>query len=258
MRIYIIRHGETEWNKLGRLQGRTDIPLNETGRELTRRVGYALRDIPFSRVISSPLGRAVETARLVLEGQKMEQDQQLVLKSGKEREEWKENRADREEAPNVVTDERLQEVGFGIYEGYAVPSKHFCGASGYMIPDEEFCDFFDAPEKYHPPKGGENFASLFTRTGDFLEELAGFAVRKERKEMPETGENSDSGQRASATRENWLISTHGATSRALLANIKGTSLEDFWKQGVPKNCSVSIAETENGEWRLLKQDVIYY
>ena len=58
--------------------------------------------------------------------------------------------------------------------------------------------------------------------------------------------------------ENWLISAHGATSRALLANIKGTSLEDFWKQGVPKNCSVSIAETENGEWRLLKQDVIYY
>lgn len=254
MRIYIIRHGETEWNKLGRLQGRTDIPLNETGRELARRVGYALRDIPFSRAISSPLSRAVETARLVLEGQKIKQDQQLVLEGGKERREWKENRAESEAAPNVVTDERLQEMSFGIYEGYTAASNHFPATPGYPAPDAEFHNFFDMPARYHAPQGGESFEQLLARTGDFLRELAGMNDA----DGSEDALNKDGMHKERKKQENWLISAHGATSRALLANIKGTPLEDFWKQGVPKNCSVSIAETENGGWRLLEQDVIYY
>ena len=66
MKIYIIRHGQTEWNKSGRLQGQTDIALNENGKELAVKVGYALKEISFDRVISSPLARAVETAQLVL------------------------------------------------------------------------------------------------------------------------------------------------------------------------------------------------
>ena len=255
MRIYMIRHGETEWNKLGRLQGRTDIPLNETGRELARRVGYALRDIPFSRAISSPLSRAVETARLVLEGQK----DQAVLQPGSNSRE----NGDREmalskggsgEILEVVTDERLQEMSFGVYEGYTAASNHFPATPGYPTPDAEFHNFFDEPARYHAPQGGESFEQLLARTRDFLEELAAMNGEDETKDVLK----KDGTHRIVKKQENWLISAHGATSRALLANIKGTSLEDFWKHGVPKNCSVSIAETENGEWRLLKQDVIYY
>lgn len=47
MKIYIIRHGETDWNKVRRLQGRSDIPLNEEGRRLARITGEALSKCEF-------------------------------------------------------------------------------------------------------------------------------------------------------------------------------------------------------------------
>ena len=62
MRLYIIRHGETEWNHTFRLQGQTDIPLNENGRVLAQVTARALQPIPFDLCISSPLKRAKETA----------------------------------------------------------------------------------------------------------------------------------------------------------------------------------------------------
>lgn len=46
--------------------------------------------------------------------------------------------------------------------------------------------------------------------------------------------------------------------RALLAAIKGLSPEDFWQNGVPKNCAVSIVDLEDGAWIIKEQDVVYY
>ena len=63
-RIVLVRHGETEWSAAGRHTGRTDIPLTDAGREQARRVGRALAGRTFATVLTSPLGRAVETARL--------------------------------------------------------------------------------------------------------------------------------------------------------------------------------------------------
>jgi phosphoserine phosphatase len=62
MRIYLVRHGETEWNREGVFRGRKDFPLNETGRAQARKTGdyFAGKDI--SRIYSSPLTRALETA----------------------------------------------------------------------------------------------------------------------------------------------------------------------------------------------------
>ncbi len=63
-RLVLARHGETEWSKAGRHTGRTDIPLTDVGREQARRLGAALAGRTFSHVVSSPLIRAIETARL--------------------------------------------------------------------------------------------------------------------------------------------------------------------------------------------------
>ena len=55
MILYVIRHGETAWNKVRRLQGQTDIPLAEEGIRLARETGIGMKDIPIDLVISSPL-----------------------------------------------------------------------------------------------------------------------------------------------------------------------------------------------------------
>ncbi len=68
-RILAIRHGETAWNVDGRIQGHLDIPLNATGRVQAKRLAGALagRDA-IDLIVSSDLGRALETARIVADG----------------------------------------------------------------------------------------------------------------------------------------------------------------------------------------------
>jgi probable phosphoglycerate mutase len=62
--VWLVRHGETEWARLGRHTGRTDIPLTDTGRDQARGLGQALADHAFGLVLTSPLSRAVDTAAL--------------------------------------------------------------------------------------------------------------------------------------------------------------------------------------------------
>lgn len=62
--IWLVRHGETEWSASGRHTGRTDIPLTQRGIELGSRIRAALQGHEFALVLSSPLQRATETARL--------------------------------------------------------------------------------------------------------------------------------------------------------------------------------------------------
>lgn len=138
MRLYIIRHGETEWNVLKRFQGRSDIPLNDEGRRLAGITAHALADVPFTRVFTSPLKRAFETA--------------MIIKGSRD-------------IP-VIEEPRIIEIGFGEYEGLC------CGEDNYNIPDPEFMNFFDKPQAYKPPKGAESIAELRQRTADFFEELA--------------------------------------------------------------------------------------
>ena len=65
MKLYITRHGETEWNQLNKVLGRPDIPLNEKGLEQARVAGEGLADIPFDVIYCSPLSRAAETAEII-------------------------------------------------------------------------------------------------------------------------------------------------------------------------------------------------
>ncbi|OUZ09651.1 histidine phosphatase family protein [Bacillus pumilus] len=64
--ICLVRHGETDWNAAKRIQGRTDIPLNNTGKWQAEQTGLYLKDAHWDVVISSPLTRAKETAHLIL------------------------------------------------------------------------------------------------------------------------------------------------------------------------------------------------
>lgn len=137
MKIYMIRHGETDWNTKKLLQGKTDIPLNENGRELARVTAEGLKDVPFDLIFTSPLGRARETAE-ILRGER--------------------------QIP-IIEDERIQEISFGPYEGFC------CSKEGYNIPDPTFIKAFTAPGEYVPPAGAESIAELCERTTDFLHSL---------------------------------------------------------------------------------------
>lgn len=137
MRLYLIRHGVTDWNNEKRLQGKSDIPLNAFGELLAKETGEVLRDIPFDLAYTSPLIRARRTAELVI---------------GKR-------------SVPILDDPRIEEIGLGIYEGL------ICKGEGSEIRDPNFFHFFHAPELYQPPEGGESFEELLQRTGSFLEEL---------------------------------------------------------------------------------------
>lgn len=63
-KIYLIRHGETEWSRSGQHTGRTDIPLTAHGEDKARELGQRLRDIQFARVLTSPRQRARRTCEL--------------------------------------------------------------------------------------------------------------------------------------------------------------------------------------------------
>jgi probable phosphoglycerate mutase len=77
-RLYLVRHGETEWARLGRHTGRTDVPLTEAGRLQARAIADRLAGVRLGRVLSSPLSRALETARLAGYGDVVEVEPDLA------------------------------------------------------------------------------------------------------------------------------------------------------------------------------------
>ncbi len=133
MEIYLVRHGETAYNQEERYQGHTDIPLNEAGRAIAHAAARMLHDVPFDRVFSSPLIRAVETAQIIAA------DHGLP----------------------VETDERLTEISFGTSEGSYI-------ADMKANPGHPLHNFIEHPERYVPTGGAESFDSLYARSLDFL------------------------------------------------------------------------------------------
>lgn len=134
MLIYLVRHGETAWNKKKRLQGQTNIPLNEYGEKLAQKTAEALKDVPFDRVFSSPLIRAEKTAEILSAGSGLP----------------------------VFTDRRLTEMNFGIAEGLPLPFIRRCP---FLRINK--C-FFDPSHYTRPVPGGERIQDVQERGMAFL------------------------------------------------------------------------------------------
>lgn len=196
MLLYMIRHGETDWNKARKLQGRSDIPLNAYGICLAEETKKGLQDVVFDAAFTSPLQRAKKTAEIILEGRKVE----------------------------LIEDERIIEIGFGVFEGQS-------------FGQEGFENFFTKPEAYIPPEGGESFLELKQREADFLNELF---------------------QNPNYQDSTILISTHGAALCGLLSVMKDSPVEKFWEGGLHKNCGLSIVEVKNGKPEILKEAIVLY
>lgn len=79
MRIYLIRHGETDWNLEGKLQGREDIPLNDNGVQQAKICGQAFVGIKIKAILTSPLIRAKRTAEIIAE---MTGSNQVIVEEG--------------------------------------------------------------------------------------------------------------------------------------------------------------------------------
>ncbi len=76
--VWLVRHGETDWARELRHTGRTDVPLTARGRADAREVGRRLQAVSFALVLSSPLSRALETARLAGFGERVKVDPDLA------------------------------------------------------------------------------------------------------------------------------------------------------------------------------------
>lgn len=203
MKIYLIRHGETDQNKRKCLQGRSDIELNEYGRELAYKTAEGLSDIEFDIIFTSPLKRAWETAEIIRRGRDIP----------------------------LICEERIQEISFGEYEGLCY------GKENFSIPDRDFLNFFEKPQEYQTPPQGESFQEVLERTGSFLQEL------KEKEEYWD---------------KTILLSTHGCALKALLANVQDLSLEEFWGEGVHKNCAVSLVIIDDQGAIVAENGRLYY
>lgn len=140
MLIYVIRHGETKANAEGYFQGQTDGKLLDSGIMLARETGLAFRGIVFDAAYTSPLSRAVLTARTFLD-------------------------ASGNDSLQLIEDERLLEIDMGVFEG-----KKF--RPGEREVDEEQSRlFFEDPFAFTGFPGGEDAMQVCERTQAFLKEL---------------------------------------------------------------------------------------
>lgn len=136
MRIVLVRHGRTDWNREFRVQGQSDIPLNSTGKAQAEAIARALKDENVQIVYSSPLSRAYQTAQAIAKPHQLK----------------------------VQTDERLKELDVGSVDGVHYPRLK-TEASGF------YSDWIANPAYARWP-GGESLKELQSRIWDFIQSIS--------------------------------------------------------------------------------------
>lgn len=131
MFVYLMRHGETEWNVQRRMQGRSDIPLNENGLAQAQAAAEGMKALPIDLILCSPLIRTQETALAVAKGRDVD----------------------------IVVSSLLMEMGFGDLEGLVLRENPRCQI------------IFNEPQNYSPTGGGESYDELDERCRRVIEEL---------------------------------------------------------------------------------------
>lgn len=129
-----MRHGETDWNKERRLQGRSDIPLNSCGIAMAETASEGMKEIPFDLAFTSPLTRAKQTAKILCQNRGIP----------------------------VIEDERVIELSFGEEEGSYIEEVR-------KDPTNCLYSFLCSPSDYKPGTSAESFEQLLLRCESFLE-----------------------------------------------------------------------------------------
>ncbi|MGL5821969.1 MAG: histidine phosphatase family protein [Sarcina sp.] len=135
-KLYLTRHGETIWNTKGIFQGWADSNLTELGIKQAEWLEKRIKDLEIDIIVSSPTGRAFNTAK--------------ILKGSREIE--------------LLTNEGLREINVGLWEG---KSQEEIKAMSEM----NYYNFWNVPSKYEPTKGGETYSEMANRSFETIMDI---------------------------------------------------------------------------------------
>ena len=136
MKVYLTRHGLTEWNEEKRMHGHTNSNLTPQGIEGAKNLGIRLKDIKFDCIYSSPLGRALDTAKYI-----------------------RSNRDIR-----IITSDSLKEINFGEWEGMLEEDVK-------KNTPIQFYNLLNKPELFKPVEGGEQIEDVIERVKEWFLEI---------------------------------------------------------------------------------------
>jgi len=180
MNLWLFRHGETDWNVARRFQGSADRQLNALGQKQAQALKSALQDVHFDAVYASPLTRVIETARGAGFSER------------------------------IVVDDRLREIGFGIFEGLTfaeIEQQH----------PELYAEWLK--DRAQNPHGGDSLAMVVERVQQFHDDL-----------------------RQRHDKETVLVFAHGGTNAILMCILMHFSPNRWW-QFLMQNTSITVLKT---------------
>lgn len=195
MKIYLTRHSKTIWNQQKRLQGHKNSLLTLEGQENAKALKNYIQqqNLHFDAIFSSPIERAYQTASLIFDPK------------------------------DIIVDDRLKEMNFGIFEGQKISEL-------LKRDDHLYDDLWHHPEKFTRIPEGESYDDVMIRARSFLEDLKKY---------------DDHSQ--------VMIVTHGMFFIVLLAVMLNLEKKDFIQinQNVVEGCSLTIVELKQQTYQII-------
>ena len=199
-RLYLIRHGQTEWNVEKKMQGKKNSNLTKLGIEQANKLSERLSNENFDYIYSSPLKRAYDTAKIIRGQRNIE----------------------------IIKDENLQEMGFGVWEGR--PPEELKNTY-----PEQYKNFWEKPHLYEPIDG-ENFKDFKDRVLKIL-----FSIIQNHKDSQ------------------ILIVSHTIVILQIMSYFGNRELKSMWEPPVIDPASLTIVEVNDGTHEIiLYGDIKHY